>query len=796
MTPKPKHFICFIALYMLLYYSLIAFFQSNREVLTFFGSILQVIAPLVAGALIFKQFLLLKGDRIRLYWLLASIAAFSYGFGTFIFRYNLVVYDLTTSTIYYDILWYLSILSFISALIFIMSLTKNTAKTIQYAFDIFIVMVVATSISWHFLIDPLFSLSSGGEEVFTFISYLVGILLMLFAILSIYYSPDTVFPKKVFAINILGFTVLLIANISFLYIMINYGYAADNFSDPLWPLSMLLFGLGSLYNQKSVQKIAEADEKSMEKSGENSLTIKLILPYLSVVTIFVFMIFQGVLEFNSIVIGSIISTLLIIIRQIFTLIQNRDFLIQSQKLNKKLEIIVADRTKELYVKNQELEESMKKVEYIAYHDSLTSLPNRRYFEEAVEEAMGESQSSENGLAILFIDLDRFKFINDTLGHHIGDLLLKHVARSLKEIVGNQHIVSRQGGDEFMILLRSTSKVEAGQTAEKIVKELENPISINGNELFITSSIGITLYPQHGSNADTLIKRADTSMYSAKDQGKNRYQFFNASMDEQIILKTNLENGLRRAIELDELSVVYQPKMELSSKEIIGAEALLRWKHKKYGSISPSTFIPLAEETGLIVKLGDWILTEACLQLKKWHLAGMNHISVSVNVSTIQFLQKDFVEKVENVLIQADLEPRYLELEITESTMMDIKLVVAKLEKLRSMGIKISVDDFGSGYSSLSHLKNLPIDILKIDKTFIDDIENNRSNAAIVSTILNLARNLSLTVIAEGVENKKQYEILKEKGCDQIQGYFLSKPLPAGEIVQLVEIASIETSNTQ
>ncbi|MDG5473157.1 DUF4084 domain-containing protein [Jeotgalibacillus sp. ET6] len=789
MNLKPKHFIYFIALYILFYYSLIVFFQSNREVMTFFGSILQVIAPLVAGAMIFKQFLLLKGDRIRIYWLLASIAALSYGFGTFIFRYNLVVYDLTTSTIYYDILWYLSILSFISALVFIMSLTKNTAKTIQYAFDIFIVMVVATSISWHFLIDPLFSLSTGGAEVFTFISYLVGILLMLFAILSIYYSQDTVFPKKVFAINILGFTVLLLANISFLYIMINYGYAADNFSDPLWPLSMLLFGLGSLYNQKSDKKMVETDEKSMERSGENSLTIKLILPYLSVVIIFVFMIFQGVLEFNSIVIGSIISTLLIIIRQIFTLIQNRDFLIQSQKLNKKLEIIVADRTKELHVKNQELEESMREVEYIAYHDSLTSLPNRRYFEEAVEKAMKESLSSDNGLAILFIDLDRFKFINDTLGHHIGDLLLKHVARSLKEIVGDQHIVSRQGGDEFMILLCSTSREEAGQTAEKIVKELENPISINGNELFITSSIGITLYPQHGSNADTLIKRADTSMYSAKDQGKNRYQFFNASMDEQILLKTNLENGLRRAIELDELSVAYQPKMELRSKGIIGAEALLRWKHKKYGSISPSTFIPLAEETGLIVKLGDWILNEACLQLKKWHLAGMNQFSVSVNVSTIQFLQKDFVEKVENVLIQADLEPKFLELEITESTMMDIKLVVAKLEKLRSLGINISVDDFGSGYSSLSHLKNLPIDILKIDKTFIDDIENNRSNAAIVSTILNLARNLSLTVIAEGVENEKQYEILSEKGCDQIQGYFLSKPLPAGEMVKMIEASS-------
>ncbi|BCB02148.1 DUF4084 domain-containing protein [Bacillus sp. KH172YL63] len=788
MNRKTRAFIIFMMVYILSYYLLIGLFQGNRELMVYIGSAFQVIAPLFSGVMLLRQFYVQREEKLKYYWLLTSVATFSYAAGTVIFRYNLAVHHIGTISVYSDALWYLSIFSFIFALIFVFSLKKDTSKTIQYVFDIVIVMVVATSISLHFVIEPIFSsmLNVGLFQTILYVCYPVGILVLLFAVLSLYYSNVPVFPRKVLFTNLTGFTILLIAIMNNLYLTINDKYMTDNVSDPLWALSILLFGLGSLYDHQNVKRDSNVGEVSLKYSGGilNRLTLRLILPYLSVMIIFTFMIFQGVLEFNSIVIGSIISTLLIIIRQVFTVIQNSELLIETQELNKKLERKVAERTRELYLKNQELEDSMEKVEYIAYHDSLTSLTNRRYFEEAVERAIGESSPGER-MAVLFIDLDRFKFINDTLGHHIGDLLLIAVADILKKIVGEDNIVSRQGGDEFMILLMNTSKEEAGCIADLIVKELENPIGINGNELFITSSIGITLYPDHGNDVDTLIKRADIAMYSAKELGENGYQFFNASMDEHITLRVNLENGLRRAIELNELSAVYQPKLDLRANQIIGVEALLRWNHSKYGFISPATFIPLAEETGLIVKLGDWILYEACVQLKKWHDAGLDDLSVSVNVSTIQFLQKDFVGKVERIVEEANVDPTYIELEITESTMKDLHLVVVKLEQLRQLGFKISVDDFGSGYSSLSHIKNLPIDILKIDKTFIDDIENDESNAAIVSTILTLASNLNLTVIAEGVENEKQYKLLKESGCDQIQGYFLSKPLPASEITGIV-----------
>lgn len=779
----------FIGIYILSYYALIICFKDEKELILLGGNGFQVIAPFVSGIFIIKQFFHLKNEKIRYYWLLTAVATFSYGVGMVIFRYNFTFFPNTHSTNLSDLFWYISIILYIFALVFVQSLTKNISKTVQYIFDIIIVMIVVSSISWHFVIAPI--LDSAIEFGFMYtvvsVSYPIAILVMLFALLSLYYMSQSVLPKKVFIINVIAFSILLFANMDYLYLTMNNLYLSGSYMDPLWPLSMLLFGLASVYNKKDGKVLVESETEQKRNSGKiiDFLTIKLMLPYLSVITIFIFMIFQGNLAINSLVIGSIASTLLIIIRQILTLVQNSELIFETKELNRELEIKVQQRTKEIIEKNQELEESIRKIEYIAYHDSLTSLTNRRYFEEKIESAIQETNQLNSRFAIMFIDLDRFKFINDTLGHHTGDLLLVSVSNLLKNIVGKDNVVSRQGGDEFMILVRNTSKEEAERLAEQIINELQKPISINGNELFITSSIGISLYPDHGSSLNSLIKRADTSMYSAKEQGKNRYQTFNVSMDDHITLKVNLENGLRKAIELNELSIAYQPKLELLSNEIIGVEALLRWKHSEYGNISPSTFIPLAEETGLILKLGEWVLREACLQLKKWEDEGVEHLGVSVNVSTIQFIQKDFVEKVEAILKDTLADPVYLELEITESSTMDTELVISKLNKLKQLGIKISIDDFGSGYSSLSHIKNLPIDILKIDKSFINDIENDQSNQAIVSTILALATNLNLKTIAEGVENERQYQILKEKGCDQIQGYFISKPVPVTEVSKLL-----------
>ncbi|MCP3763859.1 EAL domain-containing protein [Domibacillus sp. A3M-37] len=787
-TKNNKLFIYFIAFYILSYYTLIIFFKSYDAILLIGGTILQIVAPLVAGVMLIKQFYRKSIGSIRYFWLLSSLASFSYAIGMAIFRYNFAYSVQYTSLS--DLFWYVAIFLFLIALISVMAITKNTSKTIQYIFDIIIVMVVFVSITWYYVIEPIISsaLEIGLMYTIVYASYPIGILMVLFALLSLFYSSENVLPKKTFILIILGFFLLLVSNLYYLYLTINNLYEQGSFIDPLWPFAMLLFGLASLYNHEDFKVKGKPNIRIVRKSGEifDFLTLKLILPYLCVLTIFTFMIFQGVLEINSIVIGSIASTLLIIVRQILTLIQNSELLYETKELNRELEMKVQHRTKELFEKNQQLEESMEKVGYIAYHDSLTGLTNRRYFEKVVKNEIEAAKRVNSKLAIMFIDLDRFKFINDTLGHHIGDLLLISVANKLKSIVGEPNVVSRQGGDEFMILLKNTTQEETEQLAEDIIQELQSPILINGNELFITSSIGISLYPEHGILVDSLIKRADTSMYSAKEQGKNRYQTFNVKMDDHVTMKVNLENGLRKAIEMNELSVVYQPKLELGTGKVVGLEALLRWRNSHFGNVSPSTFIPIAEDTGLITKLGDWVLREACLQIKRWINEGIQDIKVSVNVSTIQFMQKDFIEKVSSILKEISLDPEYLELEITESSTLDMDIAIHKLKRLKQLGIMISIDDFGSGYSSLSHIKNLPIDILKIDKSFIDDIENDKSNAAIVSTILSLARNLDLVVIAEGVENERQYQFLQEKGCDQIQGYFISKPLSVDGVRPFIE----------
>jgi len=776
--------IAFVVAYIFLYYLWIILMNNNTKFIIMIENIFQIAAPIIVGFWIFKQYLIIK-TKIRFFWLLSSLASFCFAVGMILFRIGITFEFSNAYTGISNVFWITSLFLYLGALIYANSLNKSSSKTVQYIFDIIIVMVVASSISYHFIIDPIIKSSLEQGLLFTvlYVGYPIGNLAMLFAILSFYYSSTSIFPRKIFIFSLAGFTTLLFVNMMFLYLSINKLYATGSLFDPLWSIAILLAGLGCFYNEEvDEESIGEEENVYQHSRFQDLLSLKLTLPYISVIIIFAFMIFQSELIINSIVIGAILSTLLIIIRQVFTLVQNNELLLKSQGLNKELETKVNQRTKELYCKNQQLEETIKKVEYIAYHDSLTSLTNRRYFEEALQKAIIEAQSKGQDLAILFIDLDRFKFINDTLGHTVGDKLLQAVAEILKENVGEKNIVSRQGGDEFMIMLNNTSRAEATELAQQIITELEKPIHINGNELYITSSIGISMFPANGIEVDELIKRADTSMYVAKDKGKNQYQFFDESMDEHVTTKLNIENGLRRAIDQNELSLAYQPKIDLKTKSVTGVEALLRWRNPQFGYISPATFIPIAEETGLIIKLGEWVLKEACMQLKKWYDLGLSSLTISVNVSGIQFLQKDFVERIEKVLEETLVDASHLELEITESTMMDTQQVLPILKRLKQLGIKISVDDFGSGYSSLSHIKKLPIDILKIDQMFIQEIDNEISDVAIVSTIITLAKNLSLTVIAEGVENEKQLNILIDKGCDQIQGYYFSKPLTPDEFL--------------
>lgn len=424
-------------------------------------------------------------------------------------------------------------------------------------------------------------------------------------------------------------------------------------------------------------------------------------------------------------------------------------------------------------------EAEKLIEHMAFYDQLTGLPNRRLFLKKVQEEIEQSQKVGNQFAVMFIDLDRFKNVNDSMGHSIGDQLLIAVGERLQKAVRKNDLVARFGGDEYVILLPLCQASEADAVATRIVDELAQPLSLHNTDLFVTSSIGVSMFPSDGLDYETLTGAADSAMYLAKKKGKNNCQFFTEDLRHDIQERVSLEMELQHALKKDQFLLHYQPQIDLKTGKLTGLEALVRWNHPSKGIISPADFIPIAEETGLIVPIGQWVLETACRQTKKWHRDGLRHLTISVNVSSIQFMQSSFVKQVEDTLVKTGLQPGYLNLEITESVTTDVQNCQATLKQLRNIGTNISIDDFGTGYSSLSYLSEFPITHLKIDQGFIQG--ESTSNKAIVKTIITLAKNLDLKVIAEGVETEEQATFLKELDCDEVQGYFYSKPLTHDQI---------------
>lgn len=427
------------------------------------------------------------------------------------------------------------------------------------------------------------------------------------------------------------------------------------------------------------------------------------------------------------------------------------------------------------------------INQMAYFDELTGLPNRNGFMETFEQKMNEVDLKQGNLALLYLDLDRFNVLNDTLGHSFGDLLLQKVADLLKSTVAGKGQVFRRGGDEFLILLEFKDAAEVRTVAEDIICSFTKPFLLSGKEVFTTPSIGISLYPGNGSDSDTLLKRADAALYQAKDRGRNTYQFFTEQHDGKMERRLNLEHGLRKALKKNELFLVYQPQVQFHTKKISGVEALLRWNKDSEGIISPGEFIPIAEDTGMILPIGEWVLKNACLQGSKWHQNGFSDLLISVNISVRQLLDESFVDRVESILIETHFPASSLELEITESTTMEsMEETLPVLNRLREKGIRISIDDFGTGYSSLTYLRQLPVDTLKIDKMFIDDILTDPKAGAIVKTIIDMGHNLSFHVIAEGIESCKQIDFLLEQGCMYGQGYHLFKPLKPEELEKYLQ----------
>lgn len=427
----------------------------------------------------------------------------------------------------------------------------------------------------------------------------------------------------------------------------------------------------------------------------------------------------------------------------------------------------------------ERKKAEKTIQYMAYYDSLTGLPNRNQFRNHLNEVLTKQDTKM--LAVLFLDLDRFKIINDTKGHTVGDFILQKVANRLAATVNNEGVVSRQGGDEFIILLEYINQETVSQIAQKILSEFSKPLEVNDQEFFVTPSIGISLYPVDGEDVETLIKNADTAMYQAKERGKNNFRFYSSNLNGISVRKMELENGLRKALEQNQLMLHYQPQLSLTTGELVGIEALIRWQHPEHGLIAPSEFIPLAEETGLIVPIGKWDLREACRQRKGWESIGFHDFPAAVNVSVRQFEDDHLIEYISGVLDENGLEGSHLELEITESIMQNLENSIIILNQLKELGVLLSIDDFGTGYSSLSYLKHLPIDKIKIDKSFVDDIIYHSNQGIMVKTIIDMGLNLNFAVIAEGIETDEQLHFLKENECNIGQGYLFSKPITAEQM---------------
>ncbi len=445
-------------------------------------------------------------------------------------------------------------------------------------------------------------------------------------------------------------------------------------------------------------------------------------------------------------------------------------------------------------------QTAEKVKYLAHHDTLTGLPNRYLFHDRLRQAIAYAEREKQFLAVLFLDIDNFKHINDTIGHRAGDQLLQGIASRLLfgirkadsisriSTEDTEHMVARLGGDEFTMLLTDTKNVQAPATAaQRILTMLSEPFVIGAQEVFITASVGIAVYPLDGKDIDTLLINADVAMYQAKNNGRNNYQYYSESMNALRAERFTVENKLRKALDQNEFMLFYQPQIDISTGKIIGVEALIRWLQPDLVLIKPGEFIPLAEETGLIIPIGEWVLRTACAENRAWQKEGLQPIRMTVNVSSIQFRQDNFVETVTGILHDTGLDPHYLQLELTESTIMqDSQNTIKKLHSLQSIGIQVAIDDFGTGYSSLSYLKRFPLSTLKIDYSFVRDIVTSLTDQAIVNAIISLAHNFNLKVVAEGVEKRKQLSFLRDCGCEGAQGYLICPPVNTVVLAEFIK----------
>jgi len=643
-----------------------------------------------------------------------------------------------------------------------MMFLRKQWKMWQALFDTLIVTTMLAIYSWLYVVQPLFHSQVSIAYVLVLLSYpLLDFAITFFLLLVIFLTRL----NRIWILNLFGIGLFVFVDTMYFIQMMQFEFVSNSWLDPLWGMSLLFIGLSGMYAKEGDITI------QVTETTRWKFNVKIFFPYASLVPLF-----YAFFRFPSdhiVIAGVVVTVCFVVIRQWLTLYENRQLVQCLQTLNHELEKKVDMRTNELQRVNEQLT-------YAANHDFLTGLPNRRAFIQSLEEALQQAKQQRHSLAVLYIDVDRFKQINDYFGHAVGDQLIVEIGRLLKQKVRPTHVVARQGGDEFTIIVTPVYHLrDVYQLVDDIVSISKQPIAVQHLDMRVSLSVGVAMYPYDGETSDTLMKHADMAMYRAKEKGKNQYQFFNGEMDRAVSQKTMIETDLYKAIEQKQFVLFYQPQFDVKTKKLIGMEALIRWIHPKLGMISPGVFIPIAEETGQIIAIGEWVIEEACRQIKRWNEQTGLSLRMSVNISPKQFLKENFVEHIDVVLREMSLPAHQLDLEITEGVaVFNEQYTIHKLQQLKRIGVCISIDDFGTGYSSLSYLRKFPIDRLKIAKPFIDGMTEEKEDVAVVKAIIVLAQNLKLRVIAEGVETLSQFHILETLQCDEIQGYVFGKPLDA------------------
>lgn len=765
---KSSAALLFVLFMTSLYCAWVAIWSHNADIATWGGNILAT-----AGSLISALWLAGAARRSarenKLFWTLLSIGSFSYFAAELVWLYEEKILRIAPpSPGWTDLFYNVQIVFYFAAFMVPFFRLKRNYSAFKIILDVLLVMTVAATFSWHYLIAPI--LQEGDVSTLKLLvnlMYPITPLALLFGVVSLYLGARSRFARRSILFLFLGLLVQMLANATYMFQLFSDDYVSGSFIDPFFMLGLLLVGYAGFMQRRN-------DPFGQEVPKEENVVEKLdipriILPYVNVMALFFFMI-SGSSEIGAFTAGIGISILLVIVRQLLTMMENHELLVN------------------LYRKTEELEQSERRYRSLAYHDTLTGLANRMSFEERLKHTIDEARPFEETFAVAFIDLDRFKNVNDTLGHDIGDRLLVSVAKRLKQCIRESDFVARQGGDEFTLILRDIGDREGARTAAQRILEILMPSHrIDGHEIFAAPSIGLSVYPIDDDTPGGLMKKADIALYQVKYGGKGHHRMY-CETDPAFSRKFILEKDLELALDDQQLFLHYQPQIDSATLKLKGVEALVRWNHPEFGLVSPAEFVPIAEESGHILSIGDWVLRTACAQAKCWSDAGQP-IKIGVNLSPNQLRRPDVVERVQAALTDTGLPPELLDLEITESAALSQpELVIDKLHQLKKLGLSISIDDFGTGYSSLSYLETFPIDKLKIARQFTSKLENRQVNRQIVSHIIDLARTLEMSVIAEGVESENQAAILRAIECVEMQGFLFGRPVPAEEIDRLLLLA--------